>query len=302
MELNKLYYFKVVAETGHMTEAAEKLFTSQPYLSKSIKLLEEELNVQLFNRSKRGIELNEAGKVYYDYVSKIFETLENGSKAVQDLNNALDNTIKIGTNACSFLPSFFNYAKTRHQQLTIYQETQTIENLLSKLREGTIDYMFAVAPNELSEQDDIGTKLLLKDQMRIILPTDSPLAKKKELKFEEISDLPIVTAPKGFGLTDALLHQFSIHDKEPNIQFTTTDIAVIPKYVANHLGISAFPTSLLPYINKANNIENVSLADSSFVINLYVMWNKKRYHGSLSEWFNQMIEEFYCTPEIQKTS
>jgi hypothetical protein len=59
-------------------------------------------------------------------------------------------------------------------------------------------------------------------------------------------------------LTDTLLYQFSAHETKPNILIETTDIAIIPKYVAHHLGISAFPSSFLPALSKIYEITGVN--------------------------------------------
>lgn len=293
MDLTKLYFFKVTAETAHMTKAAEQLNTSQPFLSRSIQSLEKELNVQLFDRSGRGIELNEIGRAYYHYVKTLFEALEDGSKVVRELNDAQNNTIKIGTNACSFLPAFFSYAKKKNQNLIIRQETHSLSQLIDLLKEMKIDFVFAVCPNEIGEHEGLSSKLLMLDQMNLIFPIDSPFAKKNIIKFEEIVDFPLITAPEGRGLTDALLYQFSAHETKPNILIETTDIAIIPKYVAHHLGISAFPSSLLPYLSKTYEIAGVSMPNESFVIRLYVLWNSKRFQSSIAQWFLQMTEDFY---------
>lgn len=281
-----------------MTKAAEQLNTSQPFLSRSIQSLEKELNAQLFNRSGRGIELNETGRAYYHYVKTIFENLADGSKVVRELSDAQNNTVNIGTNACSFLPEFFCYAKQKHPKLTIRQETHSFSQLMDLLREMKLDFVFAVCPNEIEEQEGIASKMLVLDQMKLIFPIDSPFAKRDIIKFEEITDLPLISAPKGGGLTDALLHQFSLHKTNPNVCIETTDIAIIPKYVAHHLGISAFPSSLLPDLNKTFDIAGISMSNESFVIRLYVLWNSNRFQSSIAQWFLQTAKDFYAKKRL----
>lgn len=276
-----------------MTKAAEQLNTSQPFLSRTIRSLEKELNVQLFNRSGRGIELNEIGRAYYHYVKTIFENLADGSKAVRELNDAQNNTIKIGTNACSFLPEFFSYAKQNRQTLIIHQETHSFSELLDLLRAMEIDFAFAVCPHAIGEQEGISSKILMLDQMKLIFPIASPFTRQEIINFAEIADLPLISAPKGRGLTDALLYQFSIHAAKPNIFIETTDIAIIPKYVAYNLGISAFPSSLLPDLSKTFEITGIPMANESFVIRLYALWNSKRFQSSIAQWFLQMAQDFY---------
>lgn len=87
MELLQLKYFLELAEQQHLTRVAEKLYVSPSAISSSIARLESELGVKLFNRIGRSIELNEYGKLYFPYVKKALEGLDDGKKNLEDLRN-----------------------------------------------------------------------------------------------------------------------------------------------------------------------------------------------------------------------
>lgn len=84
MNLNHLKYFVALANLGSVTKVAEENYVSQPAVSKMIKQLETELGVKLFDRDGRTIKLNEAGKLFYSYVSDSLNLLNRGIKAVQN--------------------------------------------------------------------------------------------------------------------------------------------------------------------------------------------------------------------------
>ncbi len=295
VDLKKLYFFKVVAESGHMTKAAELLETTQPFLSRSIQSLEKELNCQLFDRTGRGIVLNEAGRAYYYYVNALFGNLEDGSKAVQQFLDAHDNTVRVGTNACSFLPTFFHYAREHYKKLMIRQETHAFPKLLERLQNGEIDFAMAVRPDELPELENISTLPLMTDRMHLIFSKDSCYADMSVLDFKDIASMPVISAPRELGFTDTLLYQFELHGAQPNVVIQTTDIAIIPKYVSYNLGMSALPECVLRDMCKAYHITHATLSGDTFKARLYLLWNHNRFQSAAAQTFRQLAKDFYLS-------
>src|SRR6202012_2420274 len=96
MELRHLLYFKTVAEQLHFRKAAAKLFISQPPLSRQIKELEKELDVLLFTRKDKRVELTDAGKYFKNEVNAIFARLEESKSIVKQIHNSESGEFKIG--------------------------------------------------------------------------------------------------------------------------------------------------------------------------------------------------------------
>lgn len=89
MEQNLSLYrvFYTVANTGNISKAAEQLFISQPAISKSIRKLEQSLDVTLFSRNSRGVQLTEEGEILYTYVQKAFFSLQTGESRIKKITN-----------------------------------------------------------------------------------------------------------------------------------------------------------------------------------------------------------------------
>ena len=142
MNFKQLYYFTVIAETGSFTAAARQLELSQPPLSKQIMLLEEELGVQLMERSSRKVELTETGQFLYSRAKGILELVDSTLSDIHSLKSSPEGILKLGTISSSgnFLVHHIirefcgHYPKIRFE----ITEGNTYE-LLEKLKNGLIE-------------------------------------------------------------------------------------------------------------------------------------------------------------------
>ena len=98
MDILRLRYFRAVAQTENISQAAEKLLISQPALSKAISLLEDEVGVALFQRSGRRIALNEYGHAFLKYAELAIDAVDRGVSAVREIENPSTAPIRLQTN------------------------------------------------------------------------------------------------------------------------------------------------------------------------------------------------------------
>ena len=109
INLNTLKYFYEVASIKNMTKASENLNVSQPALTKAIKQLESDLNVQLFTRSKKGVALTDAGEVLYEYTVSAFQKLGSTLNAIEK-DRQSGGHLYIGATTTNFLEPILNSA------------------------------------------------------------------------------------------------------------------------------------------------------------------------------------------------
>lgn len=135
-------YFFAAANTGNISRAAEVLYTSQPVVSKHIARLEDELGVQLFVRTPRGVQLTEEGKILYEHVRAAFGCLEAGTTALDQQKSESGGHLRIGASTTLgkylLLPYLKEYI-SRHPNVRISIQCQSTTHSLKALEQNQID-------------------------------------------------------------------------------------------------------------------------------------------------------------------
>ncbi len=150
LSLYKVFY--TVANTGNISKAAAELYISQPAISKSIRKLEQSLDVTLFSRNSRGVQLTEEGELLYDYVQRAFYALQMGESQLKKINDLGIGHLHIGvsTTLCKYmlLPYLKEFiASHPHVRITI--ECQSTNHTLQLLKENKIDLGLIGKPERL---------------------------------------------------------------------------------------------------------------------------------------------------------
>ena len=144
---NKIDSYKIfesVARNESISKASEELYISQPAVSQSIKKLEESVGGELFNRSKSGVKLTSEGKLFYDYIKKGLDYIENGERVFSSLKNIEVGTIKIGVSASLTKHILMPYLKTFHKlypNINIEIVNHLSSELVHMLKSGLVDLL-----------------------------------------------------------------------------------------------------------------------------------------------------------------
>ncbi len=155
-DLSLYRVFHVVANNGNISNAAKELYVSQPAVSKSIQKLEDNLHVQLFIRTSRGVILTEEGEILYKHTKKAFEELSIGEQAIQHINDLGIGHIKIGvsTTLCKYvLLPYLNEFVTDNPHINVTIQCQSSYKTLELIQQGEIDIGLVNEPDSLTELD-----------------------------------------------------------------------------------------------------------------------------------------------------
>ena len=180
MELRHLRYFVAVAEEGQITRAAERLDMQQPPLSAQIKAIERELDVQLFRRKPRGVELTDAGRAFFDDARAILAHLDRAFEKTRRRARGEQGQICVGvTPTCMyhpFVPQVVRAFREAFPQVLLKLEESRSTELFQRLADERIDAAFVrILPGDPS---DLVIDPLLEEPMVVALPSGHLLARR----------------------------------------------------------------------------------------------------------------------------
>jgi DNA-binding transcriptional LysR family regulator len=252
MELRHLRYFIAVAEEQHITRAAERLGMQQPPLSQQIRALEHELDVQLFRRRPRGVELTDAGSALLTEARAILSQIDQAFATTKRTARGAQGKIAVGFTSSApfhpFVPRVIRAYRDTYPLVSLSLEEGGTTDLIDDLRNERIDAAFI--RTMVSNQEGLVVNLLLQESMVLALPAAHALARRgslnKALPMKALAGETFVVYRRhnGPGLYDAILAACTAAGFSPRIGQEAPRIVSTLNLVAAGLGISLVPESL----------------------------------------------------------
>jgi DNA-binding transcriptional LysR family regulator len=250
MELRHLRYFVAVAEERHVTRAAERLGMQQPPLSQQIRALERELDVQLFRRRPRGVELTDAGSALLVEARAILSHIEHASAAAKRTARGEQGRIAVGFTSSApfhpFVPRIIRAYREAFSLVALTLEEGGTMELVDDLREERIDVAFV--RTAIADQEGLVVSVLLKEAMVLALPRSHVLARRtgKAVSLKALAEETFIVYRRhtGPGLYDAILSACTAAGFSPRVGQEAPRIVSTLNLVAAGLGISLVPESL----------------------------------------------------------
>ncbi len=241
MKLQQLKYLLAIVDNGlNITAAAERLYTSQPGVSKQLKLLEEELGLQLFTRKGKSLDgITPAGEQVIDRARIIMQEAENIRSLASDFYHEEEGSLSIATThtqARYVLPDVIREFRERFPNVSLNLHQGTSEQIADMVNANAIDFAIATGSR------DLFSNLLLVPSYRwdrkIIVPRHHPLTRlDRKLTLADLAEYPLVTYVFSFGGQSSLKRAFAEEGLEPDVVFTARDADVIKTYVRMGLGV-----------------------------------------------------------------
>jgi len=251
MELRHLRYFVAVAEAGHITRAAERLGIQQPPLSQQIRALEGELQVQLFRRKPRGVELTQAGRALLAEAQLILQQVEHAVGAARRTARGEAGRVGLGfTSSASFhpfVPRLIRQYREAHPLVALSLEESGTGELVDALRQERLDAALVRSP--IGPVPDITVHAVLEEAMVAALPAGHALARHgggKALALEALAAETFILyrRPLGPGLYDAIIAACQHAGFSPTIGQEAPRMLATLSLVAAGLGVSLVPDSM----------------------------------------------------------
>ena len=179
MELRQLRCFLVVAETGHITGAAERLGMQQPPLSRLIRTMERELDLLLFRRKARGVELTEAGRAFQDRARAILAEYDDAFEVARRTARGEQGRIRVGVTPTGpfhpFVPQVLRTFRETYPSVSLTLEEYLSADIVERLRTGRLDAAFVWTP----PTEGLLLHHLMHDKLVAALPSGHRLAQHK---------------------------------------------------------------------------------------------------------------------------
>ena len=238
----KYRIFLSVVETGNFTKTAEMFGYTQSAISQIIHSLEQELNVTLFTRTKRGIYLTNDGKQLEPYIRRLCTDYVNMLDRSSAIKNLEGSVIRVGTFAsisANFLPTVIKKFKQEYPLVRFNLMQSDYDTVKTWINDTTVDFGFLTA--------DVAQNLksipILKDEMVMIMPKNHPKAVKKEICLSDFSGEPFIFLDQGKKTEP--MEYFYKAGIEPNQQYRVYDDYTIMNMVEQGLGIAILPELVL---------------------------------------------------------
>lgn len=240
MKLQQLRYIWEVAHHDlNVSATAQSLYTSQPGISKQIRLLEDELGVEVFSRSGKHLtRVTPAGEAILKTAGEILRKVESIKQVAQEFSDEQKGSLSIATThtqARYALPPTIESFIGRYPDVSLHMHQGTPMQISELAADGTVD--FAIATEALELFSDLIMMPCYKWNRAVIVPKDHPLAQLSELTLEDVAAHPIVTYVFGFSGRSKLDEAFIEKGLAPKVVFTAADADVIKTYVRLGLGI-----------------------------------------------------------------
>ena len=239
MTLNQLKYFQTVARLENVRAAAEKLYVSQPSLSRSVDSLEKELGVMLFERSGRGIVLTKAGRLFLEYADRILEECDIAIYKMKELSSS-GGRIDIGyvfPLANYYIPhKVRTFLDKPGNENVVFGFTQNrTSDILRGIKSGQIDVGFCAYKDN---EEALEFFPIIRQEMVIIVPIGHPLAGSGSVSVRELVNYPVIGYDRFSGLGGATRRLYRDLGINPNIICECPDENAIQALVRENFGIA----------------------------------------------------------------
>ncbi|NLY64417.1 MAG: LysR family transcriptional regulator [Alcaligenaceae bacterium] len=274
MELRQIRYFQCVAKELSFTQAAKQLHIAQPPLSRQIKLLEEELGVDVFERIGRGIRLTEAGKYFLDHTQKMTQQLEETIKATRRIGKKDRMWFGLGfvpSTLYGYMPSFIRELRQLDPMVEIGLSEMTTLQQFDALKMGRID--IGLGRIKLSDPE-IARLVLLDEPLAVAVPKQHPLAGRKNVDIHDILPEPLILYP-AFprpSYADHILDLFRQHGYTPNVVQEANELQTAIGLVAAGIGIVIVPDSVKRLLRE--DVVYIDLKAQGFSSPVMMSWRK----------------------------
>lgn len=275
MNLRAMHYLVTLADVRHFSRAAELCHVSQPTLSTQIRKLEEELDVQLVERSPRRVMLTEVGREIVERARVLLAEANTIKSIARRSHDPHSGTLRLGifpTLAPYFLPHVVPEVRRRFPRLTLRLSEEKTEDVISMLTQGRLDAGLLALPVDVEQ---FTTEALFEEPFVLAVPESHPLAAKSLISMQDLEKEELLLLEDGHCLRDHALEVCQLAGAHERLDFHATSMETLRQMVAAGTGITLMPVlAVKPPVAHTENLVIRPFAEPVPKRTIALVWRK----------------------------
>lgn len=296
MDIRQMQVLIEVARLRSFTKAAEALYITQPTISKTIKAMEEELGVVLFDRVGKKIELTDAGQIIATQAQQIVTSFHNLMAELDDLRNLKKGHLRIGLPpmvGASFFPKVIGEFHQRYPDITIQLFEDGAKKVEQDVAGGLLDVGVVVLPTVEAE---LSSFPFVEEKLNLVVHPSHPLAERESAELAELAQDGFVLFREDFTLHGRIIGECAKAGFQPHVIYESSQWDLISGMVAVGLGITLLPETICREIDD-EGVRIIPLVKPIIPWKLGIVWRDDRYLSFATREWIRFAQEV-LTPRI----
>ncbi len=241
MNFQQLRTVRVVAQQRSYSRAAQLLYLSQPGVSLQVRALEESVGMPLFERSGRHLRLTEAGEALLEYADRILALVDESQQALEELGNARRGIVRVAASTTAGIYIVPRALGGFHQQYPAVRLTLDVVNRFTVADRLLHDEVDVAVMGLIEDAHDLEVEPFLPNELVVIASPRNPLAQRKRIPIEELSEQVVLLREQGSGTRTDIERMFAERQLPLRIGMELRSTGAIKQAVSADLGISIMP-------------------------------------------------------------
>ncbi|MEQ5184809.1 LysR family transcriptional regulator [Providencia alcalifaciens] len=255
MDIRGLRYFVEVVQQNNFSRAADKLYVTQPAISRSIQKLEQELEVTLLIRETDGVKLTDDGEILFRHAQQILAQFDSLNNALKDKSGPLTGILKVGLPpviASTYFADIIMAFSQKYPQVELQIIELSSNHMMNAMLKGDVETAAVMSP---FDEQRFNLYRFATDRLMLLVNEKHPLATQNNVKFSELLNEPFIFFQDSFRINELVVSACGIYGKKPIIAGRSGHLDLVMAMVRAGVGITLLPESMW----KKNHIEGLSI-------------------------------------------
>jgi DNA-binding transcriptional LysR family regulator len=292
MDIRHLQAISEIVRHNSFTRAADALHVTQPTISKMIKSLEQELNIEIFARDGKQVKLTDAGEAIFKHAGPILQLFDRLVTEINDLTYLHKGSIRLGIPpmaGSSFFPPVIKRFQERYPGIAIQMEEDGALKIEERLADGALDVGVVLLPIDREEFDWFP---IVEDRLNVLVQPAHRLASRKRIELAELEGEPFILFNNDFALHDRILRECRAIGFEPRVAYESTQWDFIGELAGAGLGVAMLPDTVCRSLHP-DKVRAVPLVRPVIPWHLAMAWRRDGYLSlAAREWIQFTREAF----------